>query len=273
MEMKARRDMDSSSGSPILELVEVTKSFGAVRAVDGVSMMVKAGAVTCLLGDNGAGKSTLIHLMSGVDAPTSGELRLDGHSIRFESPRDAQNAGIATVHQDDGTFALMSITRNFFLGREIVRGKGPARRLDVPAMSKIALEQLAVMGLTRVQDGRQMVGTLSGGERQALAISRALYFGARLLILDEPTAALGVKEAGIVLRLVQQVQAQGVAVVFITHNAHHAMTIGDLFVVLIRGQVAARFARGERTAAELLDLMAGGEELEALARELEAARR
>jgi simple sugar transport system ATP-binding protein len=177
--------------------------------------------------------------------------------------------GIGTVHQDDGTLPLMSVSRNFFLGRELIKGWGPTRRIDKSRANQIAVEQMAALGITRVSDGEQAVGTLSGGERQALAISRALYFGARLLILDEPTSALGVREAGVVLRLIQQAKARGVAIVFITHNAHHAMAVGDRFTVLIHGKVAAEFARGERTREELLNLMAGGQELESLQAALE----
>jgi simple sugar transport system ATP-binding protein len=257
------------STTPIMQLESVSKDFGGVSALSDVDLTVRAGEIACLLGDNGAGKSTLIKLMSGVHQPTAGTLRLDGDPVVFESPRDAQDAGIATVHQDVGTFALMSVARNFFVGREVTKGWGPFRHLDKARASMVALEQLGAMGITSVTDGEQPVGTLSGGERQALAISRALHFGARLLILDEPTSALGVKEAGIVLRLVQQARARGVAVVFITHNAHHALTIGDRFTILIQGAVAAQFSRGERSREELLNLMAGGEQLESLQLELE----
>jgi simple sugar transport system ATP-binding protein len=254
---------------PLMELDSVSKHFGGVVAVRDVSMAVHPGEVTCLLGDNGAGKSTLIKLMSGVHAPSAGSIRIEGQPARLTSPRDAQDRGIATVHQDVGMFPLMSVARNFFLGREPEKGWGPLRRLDAKRAAETALEHLASLGIRRVTSGEQPVGTLSGGERQALAIGRALYFGARLLILDEPTSALGVKEAGVVLRLVQQAKTRGTAIVFITHNAHHALTVGDRFTVLIQGAVAAQFSRGERRREELLNLMAGGEELESLQAELE----
>jgi simple sugar transport system ATP-binding protein len=256
---------------PIMELVSVSRTFGGVNALTDVRLRVKAGEIICLLGDNGAGKSTLIKIMSGVHRPSSGTVLVDGRSVSLSSPREAQDLGIATVHQDVGTLPLMSVSRNFFLGREPSKGRGPLRRMDARHASDVAIRELRLMGIRSVTSGDQPVGTLSGGERQALAISRALYFGARLLILDEPTSALGVKEAGAVLRLVQQAKARGIAVVFITHNAHHAMTIGDRFTVLIQGEVAAEFARGERSREELLNLMAGGEELEALQADLEAA--
>ncbi len=254
---------------PIMELASVSKHFAGVWALSGVSIRIRAGEVTCLLGDNGAGKSTLINIMSGVHQPSSGHIRVDGRAVTLEAPRDAQALGIATVHQDVGTFPLMSVSRNFFLGRELVTGWGPLRRLDKKRADQIAMDKLHAIGIRRVTSGRQLVGTLSGGERQALAISRAMHFGARLLILDEPTSALGVKEAAVVLRLIQQAKADGTAVVFITHNAQHAMTVGDQFTVLIQGSVAAQFARGERTREELLSLMAGGEALERLQAELE----
>jgi simple sugar transport system ATP-binding protein len=252
-----------------MELIGVSKQFLGVAAVRDVSMSVYRAEVTCLLGDNGAGKSTLIKIMSGVHQPTAGKIRVDGRPVVLSSPRAAQELGIGTVHQDDGTLPLMSVARNFFLGREPVKGWGPARRIDKKRANRITVAELTALGITRVTSGEQPVGTLSGGERQALAISRALYFGARLLILDEPTSSLGVKEAGVVLRLIQQAKARGIAIVFITHNAHHATTVGDRFSVLIQGQVAEQFARGERTREELLNLMAGGLEMESLQAALE----
>jgi simple sugar transport system ATP-binding protein len=263
-------DARSGNGTaPIMELIGVSKQFLETAAVRDVSMSVYPSEVTCLLGDNGAGKSTLIKIMSGVHQPTAGGLRVDGHPVVLSSPRAAQALGIGTVHQDDGTLPLMSVSRNFFLGREPVKGWGPARRIDKKRANGITVEQLTALGITRVTNGEQPVGTLSGGERQALAISRALYFGARLLILDEPTSSLGVREAGLVLRLIQQAKARGVAIVFITHNAHHAMTVGDRFTVLIHGKVAEQFGRGEQTREDLINLMAGGRELESLQAALE----
>jgi simple sugar transport system ATP-binding protein len=259
----------AAGGSPVMELIGVSKSFLGVSAVRDVSLTVHPEQVTCLLGDNGAGKSTLIKVMSGVYRPTSGQLRVDGTPVTISSPRAAQALGIATVHQDDGSMPLMSVARNFFLGREPTRGWGPARRFDEKRANRVAVEQITSLGVTRVTDGARPVGTLSGGERQSLGIARALYFGARVLILDEPTSALGVREAGVVLRLIQQAKARGVAVIFITHNAHHAMTVGDRFTVLIQGQVAEQFSRGERTREQLLGLMAGSTEMEQLQQAME----
>lgn len=253
----------------VLELDSISKYFSGATALTDVSLAVRAGEVTCLLGDNGAGKSTLIKIMSGVYQPTAGRILLDGEPVRFRSPRDAQDRGIATVHQDVGTFPLMSMSRNFFLGHEPTKGRGPFRRIDREGIRRITLQQLNSLGIRGATNADQLVGTMSGGESQALAIARALYFGARLLILDEPTSALGVKEAGVVLKLIRQAKARGIPIVFITHNAHHALSVGDRFAVLIHGVVAASFSRGERSREELLNLMAGGEELESLEVELE----
>jgi simple sugar transport system ATP-binding protein len=254
---------------PTIELVDVSKSFAGTDALRDVSMQVYPGEVHCLLGDNGAGKSTLIKVLSGVHEPSRGSVRVDGAEARFTGPRDARALGIATVHQDVGIAPLMSVGRNFFLAAEPMKGRGPLRRLDIARANRVAIEELQKMGITRVTDGNQFAGTMSGGERQALGIARAIHFGARVLILDEPTSALGVKEAETVLRLMLRARAAGVALVFITHNAHHALMVGDRFTVLIHGAVAASFRRGERTREETLDLMAGGERFEALELELE----
>jgi simple sugar transport system ATP-binding protein len=243
-----------------MELRSVSKHFGAVVALSSVSMAIDPCEVTCVLGDNGAGKSTLIKLMAGVHRPSGGEVRMDGSKVEFESPRAAQARGIATVHQDVGMFPLMDVARNFFVGREPQKGRGLLRRLDRKRAGEIAVEQLQALGIRSVTSGEQSAGTLSGGERQALAIARALYFGARLLIMDEPTSALGAREADTVLRLMAQVKANGVAIVFVTHNADHALAVGDKFVVLIHGAIASRFGRGDRSREAVMSLMTGAEE-------------
>lgn len=252
----------------IIEARAVTKRFAGVSAVRGVSLAARKGEVLCLLGDNGAGKSTLIKILSGIHLPSEGTMLIDGVERELSSPRDAMSCGIATVHQSGGTVPLMSVARNFFLGAEPTKGRGPFRVFDRATAGRIALEEIHALGLQRVRDADQLVGSLSGGERQGLAIARAMYLGARVLILDEPTSALGVKEAGVVLRLVSHARDRGVAVILVTHNAHHAMTIGDRFSVLIHGAVAASWSRGEKTRDEVLNLMAGGEELEELELEL-----
>lgn len=267
-----------SSQTPVLELRSVSKRFAGVHALTDISFDIKAGEVLCVLGDNGAGKSTLIKILSGVYTPTEGELMLDGAPTRLESPRDAIAAGIATVFQDVGLMPMMNVARNFFLGVEPRKGLGPLppwgpfKRIDMKRAGAIAIKEIQALGITRVQDGRQLVGTLSGGEKQAMAIGRAMYLGARVLILDEPTSALGVKQSELVLKLIYAARQRGVSVVFVTHNVQHAMAVGDRYVVLIHGQVAADFRRGERERGEILDLMAGGKAMAELAFEIEASR-
>lgn len=260
--------MSTSQTPPLLELRDVGKDYGSVIALDGISTTVRAGEVTCVLGDNGAGKSTLIKILSGVHRPDRGELLLDGRPVAFGAPRDALDAGIATVYQDLAMIPLMAIWRNFFLGAEPTRGWGPFRRFDAATARETTRRALAEMGID-LRDPDQPVGTLSGGERQSVAIARAVHFGARVLILDEPTSALGVKQAGVVLRYVAQARDRGVGVVLITHNPHHAYPVGDRFLLLNRGRSLGSFAKGEVDRDELTRLMAGGAELDQLTHELE----
>jgi len=254
--------------APLIEVDNVSKYFGNVIALKDVSMSVYPGEVMCLLGDNGAGKSTLIKIISGVHPPDEGRFAVDGKAVRFASPRDALDAGIATVYQDLAMIPLMGVARNFFLGSEPQRGWGPLRRFDIGRADRVTREELAKMGI-HIRDTSQPVGTLSGGERQSVAIARAVYFGAKVLILDEPTAALGVKEAGVVLRYIAQARARGLGVVFITHNVHHAYPIGDRFTLLNRGRTMGTFSKSEISREEVVAMMAGGEELEELSHELE----
>jgi simple sugar transport system ATP-binding protein len=260
----------TSNGGPLLEVKGISKYFGSVIALKDVSMFVRAGEVTCLLGDNGAGKSTLIKTLSGVYRADEGEYLFDGEPMDFRSPRDALERGIATVYQDLAMIPLLSIWRNFFLGSEPTKGWGPFRRYDVEYATATTRDELGKMGID-IRDPDQPVGTLSGGERQSVAIARAVHFGAKVLILDEPTAALGVKQAGVVLRYIVQAKQRGIGVIFITHNPHHAYPVGDHFVILRRGQVYGDFTRKELTLEGLVQMMAGGEELENLAHELERA--
>jgi simple sugar transport system ATP-binding protein len=257
---------------PALQLKDVGKSFGSVIALRDISLHVDPGTVTCVLGDNGAGKSTLIKILSGVHQPTEGEMLVNGDPTTFSSPRDALGAGIATVFQDLATVPLMSVWRNFFLGNEPRRGIGPVKLLDAGKAKGVCREELLAMGID-IRDPEQAVGTLSGGERQAVAIARAVYFGAKVLILDEPTSALGVKQSGVVLKYIIQARERGIAVVFITHNPHHAHMVGDRFYLLNRGVMINEFERQTVTREELVRAMAGGAELEALAHELDTATR
>jgi len=259
----------TGNGTHLLKVENVSKYFGNVVALKEVSAHVNAGEVTCILGDNGAGKSSFIKIVSGVHQQDEGRMLVDGEEVRFESPRDARARGIATVYQDLAMCPLMSIWRNFFLGEEPPRlWRGPLSPIDRTFATRTAREQMAQMGID-VRDPEQPVGTLSGGERQAVAIARAIYFGARVLILDEPTSALGVKQAGIVLRYILQARDRGVGVIFITHNPHHAFPVGDHFILLNRGRVIGDYQKGSVTRDELVRQMAGGAELEELTHELE----
>jgi simple sugar transport system ATP-binding protein len=251
----------------LLEVRNVSKFFGNVNALKDVSVGVNAHEVTCVLGDNGAGKSTFIKILSGVHQHSEGQLLVEGEETHFTSPREAKERGIATVFQDLATVPLMSIWRNFFLGSEPTVGRGPLRRVDVKAAKRIMREELKKMGID-VRDPDQPVGTLSGGERQAVSIARAVYFGAKVLILDEPTSALGVKQSGVVLRYVAQARDRGLGVIFITHNPHHAYPVGDRFVILNRGRLAGDWRKDEITRDELVRQMSGGAELDALEHEL-----
>jgi simple sugar transport system ATP-binding protein len=247
----------------------ISKYYGNVVALRDVSLHVDAGEVTCILGDNGAGKSSLIKILSGVHVQDEGRILVDGEEVSFASPRDARGSGIATVYQDLAMVPLMSIWRNFFLGAEPMRRVGPIRRFDSQSARRTVREQLHEMGID-IRDPDQPVGTLSGGERQSVAIARAVYFGARVLILDEPTSALGVKQAGVVLKYIVQARDRGVAVIFITHNPHHAYPVGDRFVILNRGRSLGTFAKSQLDRQELVRMMAGGSELAELEHELES---
>ncbi|WP_108500643.1 ATP-binding cassette domain-containing protein [Paracoccus indicus] len=244
---------------PIIHMEGIKKHFGNVIALNGVTFDVRPGECHCLLGDNGAGKSTFIKTMSGVHKPTEGSIMFEGKPLSFDSPRDAMEAGIATVFQDLAMIPLMSVTRNFFMGREPTKGRF-IKRFDLDVANDICMEEMRRMGINlRAPD--QAVGTLSGGERQTVAIARAVYFGAKVLILDEPTSALGVRQTSNVLATIARVRSQGVGVVFISHNVRHALAVGDRFTVLNRGQTLGTALKGEIDAAELQDLMAGGQEL------------
>jgi simple sugar transport system ATP-binding protein len=258
----------SGNGTPLIEARNLTKFFGSVIALYGISITVRRGEVVCLLGDNGAGKSTLIKTLSGVHPPDDGEILVEGEAVQFSSPRDALQRGIATVYQDLAMIPLMSISRNFFLGSEPTTGFGPFQIYDGRTADKVTREALRGMGID-LRDTSQPVGTLSGGERQSVAIARAIHFGAKVVILDEPTSALGVKEAGVVLRFIAQASEQGIGVILITHNINHAYPVGDRFTILDRGRMRGTFDKADLTPSQLLEHMGGGAELEELRHELE----
>ncbi|MCP4380951.1 MAG: sugar ABC transporter ATP-binding protein [Hyphomicrobiales bacterium] len=256
------------SPQPLIEVRSISKYFGSVIALENISMICYPGEVMCLLGDNGAGKSTLIKALSGVHKPDAGQILLSGEEVVFESPRDALDRGIATVYQDLATVPLMSVTRNFFMGREPTLGWGPFQRFDIATGDSTAQREMLNIGID-VRDPGQAVGTLSGGERQCLAIARAIYFGAKVLILDEPTSALGVHQAAVVLRYVVEARARGLGVIFISHNVHHAYPVGDRFTMLNRGRTQGTFEKAEISQEQVMAMMAGGRELERLTEELE----
>ena len=255
------------SDQPLLQLDNVSKFYGSITALTGVSTSVAAGEVTCVLGDNGAGKSTFIKILAGVHQQTEGTIRLACEKVTFDSPRDALANGIATVYQDLAMVPMMSVWRNFFLGSEPTKGIGPLKWIDTKEAKRIAKDEMAKMGID-IRDTEQPVGTLSGGERQSVAIARAGYFGAKVLILDEPTSALGVKQSGVVLKRIVEARNQGLAVIFITHNPRHAYPVGNQFLILNRGRSMGSFGKDEIDVNDLTRLMSGGAELEALEHEL-----
>lgn len=252
-------DVDDSI-APIVQMKNIEKHFGNIIALAGVSFDIRPGECHCLLGDNGAGKSTFIKTMSGVHQPTHGEILFEGEKMSFATPRDSMEAGIATVFQDLAMIPLMSVSRNFFMGREPTKGRGLTKRFDVDKANEITMKEMREMGIN-LRGPDQAVGTLSGGERQTVAIARAVHFGAKVLILDEPTSALGVRQTSNVLATIDKVRKQGVGVVFISHNVRHALAVGDRFTVLNRGKTLGTAKRGEITPEELQDLMAGGQEM------------
>lgn len=256
--------------APLLEIKNISKFYGNINALENITTYVNAGEVTCILGDNGAGKSTLIKILAGAHQQSEGRLFVEGEEVLFDSPRDALERGIATVYQDLAVAPLMSVWRNFFLGAEPTKGFGPIKWIDKERASLIAKEEMGKMGID-IRDTEQPVGTLSGGERQSVAIARAAYFGAKVLILDEPTSALGVRQSGIVLKYIIEAKNRGLGVIFITHNPNHAFPVGDRFLILNRGRSMGDFRKQDISRDELIMMMAGGAELEELTRELEKA--
>ena len=257
----------ATQAPPLVEVDIGGKSYGHITALTGISLKVGPGEVTCVLGDNGAGKSTLIKIISGRHTHDQGVVRVDGEEVHLSSPREALDRGIATVYQDLAVVPLMPVWRNFFLGSEETNGVWPFRMLKVDDMRDTANQELHKMGID-LPDIDAPIGSLSGGQRQCVAIARAVFFGARVLILDEPTAALGVKQSGVVLRYISASARHGLGVIFITHNPHHAYMVGDHMVMLNRGKMALDTKRDDITLDELTQQMAGGDELDALTHEL-----
>ena len=259
----------SENKNPLIEINNLVKKFGAFTALNGVSLDVYPGEVHALLGDNGAGKSTLIKVLSGVHSATDGEIKVDGEVIHFTSPRQASDAGIGTVYQDLALNALTSVTRNFFLGREIKKGPGAFGIMKMKEMDAITIEEMSKIGIN-ITNPNQPVGTMSGGQRQTLAIARAISFGAKILILDEPTSALGQKQQMEVLKTIKKVQRLGnIAIILITHNEIHARLIADRYTFLSLGEVIGTGLSSELGGDDVKRLMAGGAEIGDLSKELE----
>ena len=260
--------MTVPNSNPLIETQELVKKFGSFTALNGVSLKVYPCEVHALLGDNGAGKSTLIKALSGVHQPTSGKILVEGKETKFNSPRDASEVGIGTVYQDLALNSLTSVTRNFFLGRELKFGNGPFGILKMKKMHNIAIEEMAKIGI-KIEDPEQPVGTMSGGQRQTLAIARPIYFGAKVLILDEPTSALGQKQQMEVLKTIKKVQQLGnIAIILITHNEIHARLIADRYTFISLGEVIGSGTSKDLEGDDIRRLMAGGAEVGDLAKEL-----
>ena len=255
-----QNETSKPASNNLIKVEQISKNFGSVSALKNIDLNLIAGQVLCLLGDNGAGKSTLIKILTGVYKPSSGNFFVEGDKVSFGSPRDAQKFGIAAVYQDLAMIPLMSVTRNFFMGRELLKKRSVLRQMDMKEMNKITLDEMSRIGIS-VRDPEQAVGTLSGGERQCVAIARAVYFGAKILILDEPTSALGVAQTSSVLRYIRYVRDQGLGVIFITHNVRHAYAVGDSFSVLNLGQTILSGSKAEISSEELQNAMAGGKEV------------
>ncbi|WP_323012789.1 ATP-binding cassette domain-containing protein [Devosia sp.] len=253
---------------PVIRLEGVVKRFGPFTALNGIDLDIYPGEVHALLGDNGAGKSTLIKILAGVHQPTEGRIYVNQAPVAFRSPRDASRAGIGTVYQDLALNPLMSVTRNFFMGRELRIGPGPFGLLRMNEMDRITHDEMVKIGIN-ISDPQQVVGTMSGGQRQTLAIARAIYFGARVLILDEPTSALGQKQQMEVLKTMMRVRTRGdIAIIFITHNEVHSKLVADRFTFLALGEVIGGGTKADMADADIRHLMAGGVEIRDLAREL-----
>ena len=244
-----------SSGTPLLQLINIVKRFGAVVALKGVSLTVNRGEVVGLVGDNGAGKSTLAKIIVGYHQPDSGKIIFEGREVRFRSPADARRMGIEIVYQDMALVPYMSVYRNLFLNREIVKKFGPFTFLDKKKMKELTRQLLADIGIKH-RDPDVEVGKLSGGERQSIAIARAVHFGAKLVILDEPTSALSIRESERVLEYVKQLKSKGISVIMISHNIYHVYSVADRIVVLDRGVKILDVPRDTATPEEIIDVIA-----------------
>ena len=255
IEVAPVRQVDRS-GEPLFDLRGVNHSYGRNHVIFDVDLAVWPGEVVALVGDNGAGKSTLLKIFAGYQPPTSGKMRFQGHEVRFASPAAARDLGIEAVYQDLAIVDQLSLWRNFYLGKELVRRVGPLSILRRAAMREACEAALADLGLTRIRSADEAAFALSGGERQSVAITRAMHFGAKLLLLDEPTAALSVRETRYVLADIRKAAERGLGVLYIDHNMVHVLPVADRIVLLELGRVVRVIDRGEVDAEELADLVA-----------------
>jgi len=242
--------------SDVLVLEGIYKDYGNVRALNDITMSVQAGEVVGVVGDNGAGKSTLVKIITGFHRPSGGVMRLAGEDVDYSSPTEARRKGIEAVYQDLALIDEISLWRNFFLGKELVRKFGPLRKLDTKTMRRMCAKELSELGLTRLRGPDEPASILSGGERQSLAITRAVHFGAKVLLLDEPTAALSVRETRKVFSTIEAVKARGLGVIYIDHNMSHVHPIADKIVFIEHGRVERTLHRGEASIEDLNDLVA-----------------
>ena len=243
--------------APLVEMVDIEKHFGSVTALAGVDLHVGQAEVVGLLGDNGAGKSTLIKILSGAFRPSAGEIRFKGAPVRFGSTRDAIKAGIETIYQDSALVEQMSIGRNLFLGREPTRSLGPLRSIDHDYVARTTRELMNRVGIMKAIDPDTPIGRLSGGERQAIAIARAMFFEADLIIMDEPTNNLGVEEADGVMRFIREAKDAGHSSILISHNIHHVFQVVDRIVVLRHGRKVGDTERAATSIVEVEELITG----------------
>jgi simple sugar transport system ATP-binding protein len=246
-----------SKKGPVLRVIELSKSFGGVQALKKISFDLDSQEIVGLVGDNGAGKSTLINLLMGVFPPDEGEIYFDGEAAYFSSPEESRKAGIEPVYQQTTLIDLMNLWRNFFLGREITYKVGPFSFLDKEAMEKASMNLMNKIGV-HVRSGHEGVNFLSGGERQSVCLGRCMHFKAKLLLLDEPTAALSVKETEKVLDFIGKVKEQGLSVIIVDHNIYHIYPIVDKFVILDRGIKIAEFRKDDLSPEDIIQTIRTG---------------
>jgi ABC-type sugar transport system ATPase subunit len=241
----------------VLEARDISKRFGRVQAISNITLQLERGEILALVGDNGAGKSTLIKVIAGALKKDSGEILLDGQKVEFENPMHAKSLGIEVVYQDLSLINYLNVYQNLFLGRELQKGFGPLKILDQRRMEQQAIEKLQTLGV-KVKSCREWVSRLSGGQRQSVAVAKAASFGKKIVILDEPTAALGVEEAHHVLQIVRELKNKGASIIIITHNMEHAFSVADRFLVIRLGSVVGVRRRSETNIDEIVKMITGG---------------